>query len=208
MNVQKLKDAEAQFLGMYPQGFSSPEMTALVKKHQVDKLTVFAQNAFASGAKDDAESTAEDMVKLVSRSSMVSVFEKPKFRDAVRAMSAWEKESLVGFLAQLLHGEQHAGFDGLASLLAMYRSDKWPVVTAFRCYYHPDTDLIVKPTTVKKVITFFELNGLRYTPHPNFMFYDGYRAAINAMRAAVSPLCGPTGAHFSGFLMMAMEGSL
>lgn len=208
MNQQKLKDAEAQFLGMYPQGFGTPELAEMVKKHHVDKLTTFAQNAFAPGAEDDAERIAEDMVKLVARSSLVSVFEKPKFRDAVHTMSAWEREALVGFLVQLLHGDERSGFDGLASLLAMYRSDKWPVITAFRCYYHPNTDLAIKPTTVKNVIAFFELDGLRYTPHPNFAFYDGYRAEINAMRAMLSPLCGPTGAHFSGFLMMAMEGSV
>jgi hypothetical protein len=148
------------------------------------------------------------MVKLISRSSLVSVFEKPKFRDAVHAMPAEEKEMLAGLLAQLLHGDERAGFNGIAGMLAMYQSDKWPVVTAFRCYYHPDTDLVLKPTTAKNVIVFFELEGLRYTTHPVFDFYDQYRAAINEMRATVSPLCGPTGAHFSGFLMMAMEGSI
>ena len=107
-----------------------------------------------------------------------------------------------------IHGDERAGFNGMAGMLAMYQSDKWPVVTAFRCYYHPDTDLALKPTTVKNVIAFFELEGLRYTPHPVFDFYDRYRAAVNEMRAKLSPLCGPTGAHFSGFLMMAMEGSI
>ena len=208
MNLQRLKEAEAGFLGMYPQGFETPELAGMVKKHHVDKLAAFAQAAFAPGLADDAQKTGEDMVKLVARSSLVSVFEKPKFRDAVHAMAEWEREALSGLLAQLLHGDECAGFDGLASLLGMYRSDKWPVITAFRCYYYPETDLAIKPTTVKQVIAFFELDGLRYTPHPNFAFYNDYRAAVNEMRAMLSPLCGPTGAHFSGFLMMAMEGSV
>jgi len=208
MNLQKLKNAEACFLGMYPQGFETPELVAMVKKHHMDKLTAFAQSAFTSGAEEDAQAVAENMVKLIARSSLVSVFEKPKFRDAVRAMSAQEKETLAALLEQLLHGDERAGFDGLTEMLAPYQSAKWPVITAFRCYYHPDTDLALKPTTVKNVIAFFELEGLRYTPRPNFLFYDQYRTAINEMRVAVSPLCGPTGAHFSGFLMMAMEGSI
>ncbi len=208
MNIQKLKDAEARFLGMYPQGFETPELAAMVKKHHVDKLTVFAREVFSPDMLDDTREAAGNMVKLVTRSSLVSVFEKPKFRDAVNIMSADEREALVLFLKQLLHGDQRVGFDGLARLLAVYRIDKWPVITAFRCYYHPDTDLALKPTTVKNVIAFFELDGLRYLVHPNYEFYDLYRAAINEMRAAVSPLCGPTGAHFSGFLMMAMEGSI
>lgn len=208
MNIQKLKEAEALFLGMYPQGFETPELAAMVKKHHLDKLTAFAREAFSPDMLEDTQEAAGNMVKLVTRSSLVSVFEKPKFRDAVNIMSADEKEALVLFLKQLLHGNQRAGFDGLASLLAMYRIDKWPVITAFRCYYHPDTDLALKPTTVKNVIAYFELEGLQYLVHPNYEFYDRYRAAIHEMRAAVSPLCGPTGAHFSGFLMMAMEGSL
>jgi hypothetical protein len=208
MNLQRLKEAETRFLTMYPQGFETPELGEMVKKHRLDKLTAFARDAFAPNALRDVDKAAGDMAKLVSRSSLVSVFEKPKFRDAVAAMSSEEKETLVGLLDQLLYGVEAAGFDGLSSLLAMYQIDKWPVVTAFRCYCCPETDLAVKPTTVKNVISFFEIEGLRYTPHPVFTFYDGYRAAVGEMRAAVSARCGPTGAHFSGFLMMAMEGSI
>ncbi len=208
MNLQKLKNAEARFLELYPQGFSTPELEDRVKKHHVDRLVNFAQSAFAPGTEDDTEATVENMVKLVSRSSLVSVFEKPKFRDAVRAMTSQDHEVLAALLGQLLHGDERMGFNGIAGMLAMYQSDKWPVITSFRCYYYPETDLALKPTTVKSVIAFFELEGLRYITHPIFEFYDRYRAAVNEMRAAVSPLCGPTGAHFSGFLMMAMEGSI
>ena len=77
MNLQKLKNAEARFLELYPQGFSTPELEDRVKKHHVDRLVNFAQSAFAPGTEDDTEATVENMVKLVSRSSLVSVFEKP-----------------------------------------------------------------------------------------------------------------------------------
>jgi hypothetical protein len=204
MNVQKLKEAELRFLGMYPRGFDTPELAAMVKKHRLDKLTAFAREAFSPGV-EDAEAAAENMVKLITRSSLVSVFEKPKFRDAVRAMSPDDKRALAGLLQELLHGNERAGFDGITGMLAACQIAKWPVVTAFRCYYHPETDLVLKPTTVKNVIAFFELEGLRYTPRPVFGFYNEYRSRINRMREAVSPLCGPSGAHFSGFLMMAME---
>ncbi|MEH6593714.1 MAG: hypothetical protein V7746_25830 [Halioglobus sp.] len=43
MNIQKLKMAQAAFLAQYPEGFADPGLAPIRKKHNVDKLTEFAQ---------------------------------------------------------------------------------------------------------------------------------------------------------------------
>lgn len=205
MNVQKLKEAQIAFLAMYPQGFNSPEMIEIGKKHKMDKLTLFAHESFSPGALSNAQETTENMIKLVSRSSMVSMFEKPKFRDAVRAMTPGEKGDLADSLNDLLHGDEAKGFHQMLDILTKYRLAKWTLITVFRCYYYPDTDLLFKPTTVKNVVKHFELEGLVYKPRPSYDFFVEYRNAIAQMKAHVDSSLSPSNAAFSGFLMMAMD---
>jgi hypothetical protein len=187
----------------FPLGFDTPVLAERTKHHDMTKLIAFARRAFSPAALRNADQAAADMVSLVGRSSMVSRFEKPRFREAVRSMTRGEREELAGFAHELLHGSEARGMNGLSAMLALRQTAKWPVVTALRCYYYPDNDLIIKPTTVKGVIACFGLEGLRYTPVPNFAFYDAYRAVLIDMRAAMAgPLRDAVLAGFSGFLMM------
>lgn len=205
MNMEKLKAAEAAFLSSYPLGFETPGLKEMVKKHDMTRITAFAQSALSPQALEDTEKAAEDLVRLMGRSTIVSVFEKAKFRGAVRSMTYGEREALMGFVRELLHGHEAMGFDGLCKILSRYGAAKWPAVTAPRCYYYPETDLVLKPTTVKNVIAQFELAGLQYTTRPGFAFYDRYRAAVQDMRArTAAPINGYALAGYSGFLMMAM----
>ena len=77
----KLKAAEADFLRRFPGGFADPEMQAIGKKHAMGKMVTMAEELFSKKALKDIDASAENMIKMVSRSSMVSMFEKPKFRD-------------------------------------------------------------------------------------------------------------------------------
>lgn len=205
MNIDKLKQAEQAFLAIYPQGFQSPEMLEISKKHKMDKIVTFAHESFSPEALENTNETAENMIKLVTRSSMVSVFEKPKFRDAVRSMTPDEKSDLAESLSELLHGDEAKGFHQMLDILTKHNLAKWTLISVFRCYYYPDTDLLFKPTTVKNVIKQFELEGLVYKPRPSYEFFVNYRDAINAMKRNVSPSLSPSNAAFSGFLMMSIE---
>lgn len=205
MNKQKLKQAEKAFFAIYPQGMNSPEMLEIAKKHKVDKITAFTRENFAPSALKNAEETCENMIKLVSRSSMVSVFEKPKFRDAVRSMNKDDKIDLTESLFNLLHGNEAKGFAQMLDILTRFGLAKWTLISVYRCYYHPDTDLLFKPTTVKNVIKYFELENLIYKPRPSYDFFVKYRIAINNMKKEVHPSLAPSNAAFSGFLMRSME---
>lgn len=70
----------------------------------LEKLTTFAQEAFTKEKFAYPAQIVEDMAKLISKSSMISLFEKPKFRDAIKAMSLERKELLSIGLEQMLHG--------------------------------------------------------------------------------------------------------
>lgn len=203
MNITKLKAAEKNFFTEYPEGFQSPEMKEISKKHRVEKMVTLAHSSFNPESLGNIEEACENMIKLVTRSSMVSLFEKPKFRDAVRAMNSDEQQVLVTGLGELLHGDEEKGFNQLIELLAQYKLAKWTLITVFRCYYYPQTDLLYKPTTVKNVIKTYELN-LMYKPRPTYEFFTKYRQAINSMKQQVHPSLAPNNAAFSGFLMMTM----
>lgn len=205
MNINKLIHAQELFYSFYPQGFDSPEMIKIGKKHRMDKLTAFAQESFKKSAFKNIEETIENMIKMVSRSTMVSLFEKPKFRDAVRNMIKQDKKKLVLSLKELLHGDEENGFNQMLDILTVYKLAKWTLITVFRCYYYPQTDLLFKPTTVKNIINYFELEGLVYKPRPSYEFFIKYRDTINEMKKHVNPNFYKSNAHFSGFLMMAME---
>jgi hypothetical protein len=204
MNIQKLKQAEARFLEIYPQGFRDPAMLALGKKHKMEQLVTMAQANFAKNRFSDPEAIVKQMVTLVGRSSMVSMFEKPKFRDAVAAMNDKQLKSMAKGLKNLLHGHQQNGFEELVATLRPLKLAKWTLVTVVPNYYRPDDEVFIKPTTVKGAIQYFELQGLVYRPQPTWEFYAAYRQALLKMKSLVDPSLSPSNAAFGGFLMMSL----
>lgn len=204
LNNEKLKQAQAQFFMAYPGGFTHPEMVKIGKKHNMEKLIHFAQESFSPEACTNIHLTAENMIKLVSRSSMVSMFEKPKFRDFIQRLNNDEKAYLVNALRQLLHGDQQTGFTNMVDFLATEKLAKWSLVTVIPAYYAPTTEVFVKPTTTKGVIAHFNLVDLKYKPKPAWEFYQSYRDMVNAAKTQVDESLSPSNAAFLGFLMMTM----
>lgn len=202
MNLQKLRDAESLFLLRYPGGFEHEDMQRIARKHNVGKLADFAKTALGKDKFRNQGQVLEDIVKVVARSSMVSMFEKPKFRDCVNGMNRNDRTLLASGFNELLHGRQEHGFNNVVDVLADAKLAKWSLLTVCLFYYHPHTEVFVKPTTTKNVIRQFELDGLIYSPRPTWAFYAAYRDAIAAMKAKVDPSLSPNNAAFTGFLMM------
>lgn len=205
MRVDLLKACEVRFFSMYPEGFDDPEMLAIKKKHKVGKMHELALEMFEKERFAFVEDTLENMIKLITRSSMVSVFEKPKFRDFARSLSRDEKEILVHGLYEFLHGNRATGFEMMLDILTRGKLAKWSLITIIPYYYHPQEEAFCKPTTVKGIISIFELEGLVYKARPSFVFYEDYKKQLLEMRAMVHPNLGPDNAAFSGFLMMMMD---
>lgn len=202
MNELRLKAAEDDFLIQFPQGFSDPEMVKIGKKHRVPQMIEQSQGYFSLESFSRPQLVAENMVKVISRSSMVSMFEKPKLRDWIKGMTHDERESYAYSLKDMLHGDQEYGFNIMCDLLRPAKLAKWSLMTIIPNYYSPLDEVFVKPTTAKGVIKYFELQGLEYKPAPTYDFYCLYRQQILEMRALVDESLKPNNAAFCGFLMM------
>lgn len=202
MNVGKLREAEALFLMQYPGGFESDDLKQVVKRHNVGRLIEFAQASLGARQFTRPAQVLDSIVKIVARSSMVSMFEKPRFRDFVNGLGRSDRARMADAFEQLLHGNQAQGFDTLVELLELDRLAKWSLVTVCPFYYRPGDEVFVKPTTTKNVIRQYELDDLVYRPRPSWTFYARYRDAIQTMKTLVHPQLSPNNAAFTGFLMM------
>jgi len=205
MNLEKLKQAESVFLRRYPGGFAHPDMLAMGKKHKVEQLVEFARAHFGKNAFRRSPDLLDSLQKLVSRSSMVSVFEKTRFRNMLKSTPPHELDPLVMALRERLHGNSEKGFDRLVKVLDKHALAKWPLVSVVPAYFRPHDEVFIKPTTVKGVVNCFELEAPDYVSRPDWRFYASYRDHIQSMKQAVDPVLAPSNAAFSGFLMMTMD---
>lgn len=203
-NREKLQQAEAEFLSMYPDAFDDPGMAAIAKRHKMAQMVEFCQTHFTPDAGSHVDSTISNIAKAVSRSSMVSMFEKPKFKAFLARLDREQKGAFVDALLGLLHGDQEAGFEMMVDLLRLEKLARWSLVSIIPVYHNPSVEVFVKPTTAKGVIQHYEVASLIYKPAPSWAFYAGFRELITAMKAEVDPRLSPTNAAFSGFLMMSL----
>ena len=205
MNILKLQEAQQIFLDRYPGGFDHPDMLIIAKKHKPEKMKTLARESFKEELFNDPGRIVENMIKIINRSSMVSVFEKPKFRDYAQMISSEEKSLLSKGLYEMLYKDQQGGFDLMLDILKMGKLAKWTLMTIIPLYFNPLFEVYVKPTTAKNVIAYFEIDDLSYNAKPTFDFYKRYRDLINEMKNQVDDSLSPDNAAFTGFLMMSSQ---
>jgi len=203
MNKEVLLEAQHRFVSRYPGGFSNPELVATGKKFKMDQHGDFAREHFAENRFDAPRDIVEAMATLVSRSALVSMFEKPKFKAAVLALSPMEIDDWAGSLRELLYGDQKTGFQGLVTALSRHKLAKWTLVTVAPAYYDQKAEVFVKPSTTKLIIDRLRLD-MTYSATPTWKFYQGYREAVLAMRKIAKAVKAPGNPSFTGFLMMSL----
>jgi hypothetical protein len=206
MNEKKLRQAEKDFFERYPGGFAHPEMIAIRKHHKLDRMVELAQESFAERNFMHPDLIVDNMVRIITRSSIISMFEKPRFRDFARSLSPLERQDLVRGMEELLHGNEQTGFEIMLDILRTWKLAKWPLMTFCQAYYLPQVEVFIKPTITKGIIETFELDNLQYKPSPTWDFYKRYRAAINEMKTKVDPSLSPYNIAFTGFLMRSIQG--
>ncbi len=205
MNLERLHTAEAVFLEKYPGGFNHPDLVEIGKKHRVGQIAEQSQELLAPKVFKYPGQALDNIVKTVTRSSMVSMFEKPKFRDYVNGLSRDDRAYLAAAFKTLLHGKnQKPGFEKVVEVLAEGKLAKWSLMTICLLYLRPDYEVFVKPNTTKRIISYLELD-LVYKPRPSWEFYAAYRDLIQDMKSRVDPSLHATNAGFTGFLMMALD---
>lgn len=206
MKLSKLKEAENIFLQRYPGGFNNPEIIAIRnRKHKPDQMIALARESFAKVNFGIPDLIVKSMEKVIRHSSIVSVFEKLRFSDFVHELASGERKVLSSGLQELLHGREQTGFEMLLDVLKGGKVAKWTLMTVCQTYFHPQRDVFIKPTTVKGVIEYFELENLHYHPIPSWAFYEAYRSAFLEMKSKVDPSLAPTNPAFSGFLLMSIH---
>ena len=204
MNLQRLKQAETDFLIRYPGGFQDSEMESTIKKHKMSKMIDMVQTEFAPDQFGRSDLVIENLIKVVRQSSLISLFEKPKFRDFCNLLSGSEREMLVDGLYERLHGDEQTGFEMWLDLLITGKMAKWTLMTVVPMYFDSTREAFVKPTTVKNMIKELEMENLEYRPQPSWAFYSEFRKQVNSMKKKVDPTLAPSNVAFTGFLMMTL----
>ena len=190
---------------MYPGGFQDPALAGIGKNHKMSQMVEKTQQSFKKAAFRDSDKVLEDMIGLTGRSSMVSLFEKPKYRDTLRAFSPSEKEQWVDAFRKRLHGNRAKGFEEMTRLLIGYKLAKWSLISILPLYFRPEEEVFVKPTTAKKVLAFLEIDDIVYRPQPSWEFYERFQHHIETMKDNVDSELSPNNAAFTGFLMMTIN---
>ena len=205
MNEKKLHQAQLKFLNKYPGGFLHPEMQEIGKKHKMDQMIELTQESFSKANFREPRNISQSMIKIVSRSSMISMFEKPKLKEFINALNQKQRSSLSHALKNQLHGNQEDGFETMVNILKPAKLAKWSLITILPNYYFPNDEVFIKPTTTKAAIQYFELENLVYKPTPTWAFYTRYKTEFLKMKNAVDASVAPNNAAFGGFLMMSVN---
>lgn len=205
MNIEKLKQLEAEFLRRYPLGFEDPELMAVAKKHKVEEMKNYVHAHFSKDSFNDPSAISRAFTKLIEKSSLVSTFEKVKYKNAVKLFNQDDIEMLSNALWDILYGDQRKGFNQLVLLLATFDLAKWPILTVLGLYYNGDYEVLVKPTTVKSVLNYLEIMDFKYTSKPNYDFYLQYRTLINDLKEKTGKSIATDNGAYCGFLMITIE---
>lgn len=202
MNIRKLKDLEFEFFKDHPEGFDGDEFSKISKRHNIEKRTKYVHETCTPDNLSKGSRIYKEVAKVVTSSSMVSVFEKMRFRDLANDLSIIEKLQFVDGVNHLLHGNEKKGFYMLVSVLEPYKLAKWTIISSFLAYNDPQYQVFMKPTTIKKILHYLEIEDIKYTPKPDYGFYKKYREYINEMKMEVDFRVRPNNPAFTGFLMM------
>ncbi len=206
MRIDKLFELQGDFFARYPDGFDDEAIMKIRKKHNLDKLAAQAQEAFAETKFGLPESIIQHMILTVSRSSMVFMFDRLRFRDGVGALSPIERERLVEALFDRLHGNKERGFDQMLDQLIKLKLGSWSMISAIPYYYDMQENWFIKPSVTKSVLKYFEMDKeLVYKPRPSFEFYRDYSDFLTNLRDEADPKLSPSNGAFTGFLMMTIS---
>jgi len=204
MNLDKLFEAEAKMLQVYPLGFEDPGIAPIRKKHNVDALTVYTKENLTRLNCQNPDFVADTLLKIVSRSSMVSRFEKPPFKAFIETLGPDERKMLALALEDRLYGKKKAGFEDMVGLFSHHKVAKWTVLTAAPFYFAPRREVFVKPNTAKGILKALEIEDVKYTTAPTWEFYRDYKKVLTEVKKQVNKSLSPSYAALSGFLMMGL----
>lgn len=205
MNIEKLKDLEAEFLYQYPKGFEDEKFFPTMKKFKPLKLEEFAKENLKKENFSNPNLVIESFFKTIQKSVMVSLFDKLKLRDMITSLTSYEKDMLSIEIYELLYGNTKNGFEGLVEFLDQYKLAKWTIISIVPYSINRQKEYFVKPTTTKNILKYLEIKDLIYKPKPSYEFYKEYKKILDDMKTKLDKSLTFDNAAFTGFLKISIE---
>ena len=206
LRLDKLHELQGDFFARYPEGFVGSEVPKAAKKYRIDGAVDFAQKAFAEVQFGKPEFILKSLTQLVSKSSMVFMFDKARFRDSVLSLAPKEREALVDAVFELLHGDEQVGFEGVLNQLVALKLGQWPLMSVVPFYFDPHKNWFIKPNMTKSILKYFEVDQqIIYQTRPSYAFYQEYRDFLTQLRDESDPRLGENNSAFTGFLAMTIK---
>ncbi len=146
----------------------------------MDKLADFAHTHLTEAALSRPQRFVDTLLTIVSRSSMVSRFEKPPFREFLDGLDSKDKRRLTEAFGKRLFGrKKREGFAEIVDLLARYKLARWSLVSAIcTSISHPRRRLSSNLRRPERSLPFSTSRSFNTTPRPSWAFYVGYRNLI------------------------------
>lgn len=206
MRIDKLHDLQGDFFARYAEGFMDPEMIKMGKKHNVDKVVDFTHESFSETQFGKPESIIKSLTQVVSKSSMISMFDKPKLRDALLTLAPKERDALADAVFKLLYSDEQKGFEQILDQLVILKLGRWSLMSVLPFYFDPQNHWFIKPNTTKSILKYFEVDKqMIYKPRPSYAFYQEYSDFLTQLRDESDPRLSPNNAAYTGFLMMTIR---
>ncbi|WP_321315312.1 hypothetical protein [Halarcobacter sp.] len=204
-NIEKLKDLEAEFLESYPKGFNDEEILKIIKRFKSEKFEEEVRTLFEKNNFSNPDIICNNFLKIISKSPLISLFEKPKLRDAINQMGMYEKDMLSISIYDFLYGSKKNAIETMVEILSKYRLAKWTIITLIPYYFYRKKEYFIKPTTTKNILKYFEVENIIYKPTPTYEFYKEYKKFLNSLKKEASKTLTKDNAGFTGFLKMTLE---
>ncbi|XOB63694.1 hypothetical protein ACMC56_07730 [Campylobacterota bacterium DY0563] len=204
-NIEKLKDLEAEFLESYPKGFDDEEILKIIKRFKSEKFEEEVRVLFDKSNFTNPDLVCDNFLKIIAKSPLISLFEKPKLRDAIKQMSMYEKDMISISIYDFLYGSKKNAIETMVEILSKYRLAKWTIITLIPYYHSRKKEYFIKPTTTKNILKYFEVENIVYKPTPSYEFYKEYKKFLDNLKKEVDITFRRDNAGFTGFLKMSLE---
>lgn len=177
-----LLQAKQRFLEQFPGGYYG-DMLVHQEREYKDSLASMARELLGLDIlvplikTERFQQVCDNAVKLVThpKNNLPSLFEKLAFKDGFKKLNNPRIFALSLF--EYLHGTGalEPRFSHFANVLGRMEADKWPVITTFRFFLFPASDVYIKPINLQHAaeVSRFEIN---YKPQLNWLTYQSVTA--------------------------------
>ncbi|WP_423364389.1 hypothetical protein [Mycoplasma sp. P36-A1] len=173
------KAIDSLFLNKYPQGiddkqFYSDNKRLLVSKKIIKLVNEFNLEDLKINDRTMQQKNINFIIRIVSMTSAVSVFEKVALKNYLSDKRTWDE--FLSSLYNFITNNNEENFNYFVHILSLKKLEKnsnpakWPVITFLLRIFNADTEIFIKPTTIKKMLYLIE-SDVKYVSTPNYQTY-------------------------------------